>query len=227
MNNTVQYYFKNIFYYFLFYIYVYGFYEILYSYLHYIKKINSLTPYKKKYVVKNLVKSINLAALTFYSIPYLIYPAITYHTWDNNIIHVCGLFYSSNDLAALIYVPNLPKTTKNHHQVTVFLSVVSLFIDYNTSSLGRMLFIYSLSSSSSFIVNTYLGSRYICDKKDLVTMKKSARNIYGLSLSINWGWHIYWCVNYYYLLRIQHLLYFLIMFFIVKDDIILFKWLCN
>ena len=224
---NITYMFKNLFYYFLFYIYVYGSYEILYIYLHCKKKINTLTQYKKKYVVKNLIKSFNLAGLTLYSVPFVIYPAFMYHSWNNNIIHLCGLFYSSNDLAALMYVPNLPKTTQNHHKVTVFLSLLSLFIDYNNSSLGRMLFVYTIASSSSFIVNTYLGSRYIYDKEELVSMKKTARNVYGMALATNWGWHIYWCVNYYYLLNIQHLLYFIVMFFIVKDDIILFKWLCN
>ena len=142
-------------------------------------------------------------------------------------MQICGLFYSSNDFIALIYVKKLSPTTKNHHKVTLFLSFLSLGIDYNTSTLGRMLFVYTLASSSAFVVNYYLGMRFLKDKEKTAETRILARNIYGISLFLNWGWHIYWSTNYYYLLGPQHFIYFFVLFWIIKDDIILFKWLCN
>tara|TARA_A100001011_G_scaffold23766_1_gene23680 strand:- start:319 stop:801 length:483 start_codon:yes stop_codon:yes gene_type:complete len=159
--------------------------------------------------------------------PYIIYPAVVYYKWDNNIMHICGLFYSANDFVALIYVNNLSKTTKNHHKVTVFLSFLALGIDYTQSTLGRMLFVYTLSSSYAYLVNYYLGTRFLYDKKETLQMKKNARNIYGTTLICNWTWHICWSVINYNLIGIQHLIYFFIMYYVVKDDIILFTWLCN
>jgi hypothetical protein len=140
---------------------------------------------------------------------------------------MCGLFYSSNDFIALTCVEKLSPTTKNHHRVTILMSLVSLGIDYTTSTLGRMLFVYTLASSSAFIVNYYLGMRFLEDKEKTKDLKLMARNIYGVSLLSNWTWHLYWSTNYYYLLGPEHFIYFFMLFWIVKDDIILFKWLCN
>jgi len=191
------------------------------------KKYLELENDKQQYVTKNIVKSINLAGLTLYSIPKIIYPAIMYNSWNNSIVHICGVFYSSNDFVALMTVDKLAESTKSHHRITTVLSLVALSIDFNTSTLGRMMFIYTIASSSAYLVNTYLGMRFLYNKDSLIKMKKRARDIYGVSLFLNWSWHIYWAINNYNLLGIQHYLYFLLLFWIVKDDIILFKWLCR
>lgn len=227
-NYDFNYDFNAVYYLIFFILFIRFFFYITYVYLFATEySFTKLTNYKKQYVVKNIVKSINLAGLTIYSIPYIIYPAIFYSTWDNNIMHICGLFYGSNDLVALLYVNNLPETTKNHHKITVILSLVNLGIDYNVSTVGRMMFIYTLASSSAYLVNYYLGTRYLYKKGSLVDMKKKARNIYGISLILNWGWHFWWCVNFYNLLGLQHLVYFGLMSWVIKDDIILFNWLCR
>tara|TARA_B110000967_G_C18807327_1_gene521718 strand:+ start:599 stop:1285 length:687 start_codon:yes stop_codon:yes gene_type:complete len=190
------------------------------------KKYLTLDNDKQQYVQKNIVKSINLACLTVYGVSQIIYPVVMYNTWDNNIIHICGVFYSSNDFVALLYVNKLSQTTKNHHKITVFLSFVALTVDFKTSTFGKMMFIYTFSSTATYLVNTYLGIRFLYEKDDLTIMKRSARNIYGVSLLLNWCWHIQWCINNFNLLGVQHYLYFLLLFFIIKDDVLLFKWLC-
>lgn len=223
-----EYKFSLIPYFFIFSLYVRIFLFILHNYLNlFNKKYISYPEYRKQYITKNIVKSINLGALTLYSIPCIIYPAYFYNYWDNNIMYICGLFYSSNDFVALTYVDKLSQTTKNHHRVTIFMSLVSLGIDYTTSTLGRMLFVYTLASSSAFIVNYYLGMRFLEDKEKTKGLKIMARNIYGSSLFVNWAWHLYWSANYYYLLAPEHFFYFFMLFWIIKDDIILFNWLCN
>ena len=228
MDIITSYNFSYIPYFFAFSIYVRILFNILDTVLITLnKKYINYPTYRQQYIVKNLVKSFNLGALTLYSVPYVIYPAFFYNSWDNNILYMCGLFYSSNDFVALTYVEKLSSTTKNHHKVTLFLSFLSLGIDYNTSSLGRMLFVYTLASSSAFMVNYYLGMRFLKERNEMKETKLLARNIYGVSLLSNWSWHIYWCINYYLLLEIQHYIYFFVLFWIVKDDIILFNWLCN
>ena len=217
--------------YFLFFcFYIRIFYFFMYTYL---KNTNNkfylLDNHKKQYVVKNIVKSYNLGALSLYSIPFIVYPAFMYQKWDSNLMHICGLFYSSNDFVALLYVKKLSPTTINHHKITTIFSLLALFIDYTTSSLGRMLFVYTLASSYAFLVNYYLGTRFLYNKEDksIINMKKNARNIYALSLLCNWNWHIFWSVYNYNLLELQHLIYFCTMYPVIKDDIVLLTWLCN
>jgi hypothetical protein len=229
MNNiATQYNISLLPYFLLFSFYVRISFFILHNYLNiFNKKYITYPTHRKQYITKNIVKSVNLGALTLFSMPCIIYPAYFYNSWNNDIMKLCGLFYSSNDFIALVCVKKLSPTTKNHHRVTVFLSLVSLGIDFTTSTLGRMLFVYTLASSSAFIVNYYLGMRFLEDKEKTKDLKKMARNIYGVSLLSNWGWHLYWSTNYYYLLGPEHFIYFFMLFWIVKDDIILFKWLCN
>ena len=223
-----QYNFSLIPYFFFFSLYVRIFFFMLHNYLNFFnKKYITYPQHRRQYITKNIVKSVNLGALTILSIPCIIYPAYFYNYWDNNIMCIFGLFYSSNDFVALTYVEKLSPTTKNHHSVTIFMSFVSLGIDFTTSTLGRMLFVYTLASSSAFIVNYYLGMRFLEDKEKTKELKKFARNIYGSSLFVNWSWHIYWSTNYYHLLGPEHFFYFFMLFWIIKDDIILFKWLCN
>ena len=228
LNPTISYNFKSIPYFLVFCIYVRLFFYVIYIFFNYTnQKFYRLKNERKQYVVKNIVKSINLGALSLYSLPYIIYPAFMYQTWNNNILHIAGLFYSSNDFVALTYVDNLSVTTKSHHKVTVFLSFLALAIDYNTSSLGKMLFVYTLSSTNAFLVNYHLGSRFLYDKDETYDMKKKARNVYAMTLFFNWGWHIYWSITNFDLLGIQHLFYFCVMYYVVKDDLVLFSWLCN
>ena len=179
---------------------------------------------KKQYVVKNIVKSINLAALSIYSLPYIVYPLVMSQNLNNGLMHITGLFYSSGDFIALMYVKDLPSTTKNHHKVTVFFSFLSLGIDFNNSSLGKLLFVYTMASANAFIVNYHLGSRFLYDKEDTLYMKKKARDVYGLTLFFNWGWHVYWFITNFNDLAIEHFFYLCILYPIVKDDIILFSW---
>lgn len=228
MINYSNYNFESIPYFIFFSIYVRIFFYITYIFLNNTNtKFLNLKNDRKQYVVKNIVKSVNLCGLSLYSVPYIIYPAFMYNKWNNNLMHIAGLYYSSNDFVALTYVNNLSTTTKNHHKVTIFLSFLALAIDYNNSSLGKMLFVYTLSSSNAFLVNYHLGTRLLYNKEETLTIKKNARNVYAMSLLINWGWHIYWCLTNFNLLGLQHLLYFGVMIPVVKDDIVLLTWLCN
>ena len=210
------------------YIYVRCFYSIVFNLLKNTnKKFNTLSNYKQKYITKNIVKSFNLLFLLLHSTPNIIYPIYFYNTWNNNLLYKAALFYSSNDLAALTYISKLPSNTRNHHITTTVLSIISVNIDFNSSLLGKMIFIYCFFSTIAFPVNIYLGMRHLYKEEKLVTFKKYTRNIYALSLSLNWSWHIFTSIKNYNTLGISHLIYFFCLFWIIKDDIILMKWLNN
>ena len=227
INSTMINYLYYSSYFISFVLYVKFLYFCTFHLLHKNKNFQDLSLYKKKYVTKNIVKSFNLFISLLVGFPTFIYPAFMYNIWNNHIIYLLGFFYSSNDFAALNYIKDLPKNTRNHHIVTTLISFFSINLDFNTSILGRMVICYAFFSALSLPVNIYLGLRYIYDKKNLVTLKKYTRNIYALSLSLNWTWHIFTSIKNYNTLGISHLIYFFCLFWIIKDDIILMKWLNN
>ena len=227
INSTMINYLYYSSYYISFVLYVRFLYFCTFHLLHKNKNFQGLSLYKKKYVTKNIVKSFNLFISLLVGFPAFIYPAFMYNIWNNHTIYLLGFFYSSNDFAALNYIEDLPKNTRNHHIVTTLISFFSINLDFNTSILGRMVICYAFFSALSLPVNTYLGLRYIYDKKNLVTFKKYCRNIYALTLSIIWTYHIITFYNNFYLFGIQHYIYLFGLIWIVKDDIILMKWLSN
>ena len=188
-------------------------------------KFRTLPIHKQYYVVKNIIKSATLVIICGISLPTIIFPVYMNGMWSNYWCHRIGILYTTNDFMGLILVDKLPTTTRNHHIITTILCLISLGIDFQISTLGQMLFVYTLASASSYLVNFHLGARLLYEKNELVHIKKSARNIYFISCMINWGWHVIWCIKNYNLLYFQHMLYFLFLFFIIKDDIILLRWL--
>jgi hypothetical protein len=193
------------------------------------EKFRWLEEDKKNYIVKNIIKSGALSVLCVASIPTIIIPVITTNTWSNYWCYRLGILYTANDTMGLLLVNNLPKTTQYHHKITTILGLVSLGVDFQNSYLGQMMFVYTLCSAASFLVNYYLGIRYLYEKGNnkMLKLKKNARNIYLMSCAVNWGWHLQWIFNNYTLIEIQHIIYFLLLIFIVKDDLILLNWLNN
>lgn len=225
--SIINYDYNTLLYFPLFYVLLKIQYQIIYTYLFlcYYDNINRLPHHKKKYIIKNFSKAINLGLFSLFSIPYILYPIILNQPCDNHLYHICGAFYSSNDLFALINVPKLSRTTRNHHIITTSLSIISFSIDFNNSELGKMLFMYTLFSTYTFIVNYYLGSRFIHDYEQNNKIRLLSRNIYTGSLFINWSWHIFHFIQNYNVLSYQHFIYYMMLYWIIKDDIILLKWL--
>ena len=192
-----------------------------------IEKYNKLPLDKRKYVIKNFIKSFQLIIIAWVMMKPLIIPALYHNQWDNRLIHITGAIYTSNDLMGLIMVKKLPYSTKAHHAITTALCLTSFGIDFQTSQLGRMMFVYTLASAHAYLVNFYLGVRLIVEKNKLKLLRISSRNIYFICCLFNWGWHILWVFNNYGIINIGHLMYFMLLFWIVKDDIILLSWLNN
>ena len=196
-------------------------------YLQRYEKYNKLPLQRRKYIVKNIIKSFFLLFLCTALFKPLIWPAIKYNQWNNKYIHLAGALYTSNDIMGLIMVDNLPYSTKMHHTITTILCLTSFGIDFQTSHLGKMLFVYTLSSSHAYLVNFYLGARLLTEKAKLELIRITSRNIYFLCCLFNWGWHLLWIFNNFGIINIGHLMYFMVLFWIIKDDLILLSWLNN
>ena len=197
------------------------------KYLQKYEKYNTLPLERRKYIIKNFIKSGILFALSVGLFQPLVWPVIKYNQWNSRLIHFTGSVYTSNDIMGLVMVRDLPYSTKMHHGITTFLCLVCFGIDFQTSHLGQLMFVYTLASSHAYLVNFYLGARLLTEKAKLEMVRIASRNIYFVCCLFNWSWHILWVFNNYGIIDSTHLAYFALLFWIIKDDIILLSWLNN
>jgi hypothetical protein len=185
--------------------------------------INDFSNYKKKYIVKNICKSI----LLFLILLIVINPFINgfiYGIWSNLTFHICGCLYTAIDLGGLIYVKGLPKSTIIHHITTTIIGILNIFTNYEIDGYYKSFLIYCFFSIIPFIVNFYLGARYIIS--DNLLKKKIAKIscvVYGSSLFFN----ILCEIILFFTNEFSYSIFFYIIIFIMilNDDIILIKFL--
>jgi len=135
--------------------------QILFKY--YIKNdaiLDKFSLYKRRYIIKNLWKSavLSLILLTT-SLP--IVDGFFYQLWSPTVFLFWGTLYVSLDLSGLVYVRGLPIATKIHHVVVCILGTLNAITDYNMPGYYRSILIYTYFSIVPFIVNFYLGYRYL------------------------------------------------------------------
>jgi hypothetical protein len=213
-------------------------YPIVYRLLQINEGFSNLKYGKQLYVVKNVIKSISLAYLTCKTIFYV--PMfLQFGDLDMDLVRWWGTLFVANDITALMVVPNLPQNTKNHHQMTFLLLNIVYICDANELEFIKLICIYTIFSYYAFLVNLYLGLRFLVIKNttNLSTYKFINNFIdrlrvlayynYGMCLAINWTFHIYYLVSHFFQLSFYHLLYFLFLVPIIKDDLILLGWLKN
>lgn len=195
-------------------------------------KFKTLTIDRRLYVVKNLVKSFVLACITIFGTPHF-YNNFLESKFDNEIIYKFGALYVSNDIIALCVVKKLSLSTKLHHFITTLLLFYSFTLDFNNlENPGLLMYIYTILSSYSFLVNFYLGVRFLKEKEGIMAnyidiCKIYAYYIYIISCSVNWALHLFIIAlaTFAGLISMQYVIYFILLEFIVYDDLVLLDWL--
>ena len=210
-----------------------AYYIIFYVILVFNEQFQKIKISKQLYIVKNIVKSWILLYIAIYaSIDF--YKYLVTNEINMNLIYHYASTYVSNDILALILVPNLPYTTRIHHMITSLFLIYTLNIDYNEiTNVGQLLFIYTLFSSYTFLVNFYLGIRFLKHDtnnylNEIIEYSRIyAYHIYKYSCFINWTIHILLLSYRAYLgvFNLHYIIYSGLLFFIVKDDLILMSWL--
>jgi hypothetical protein len=180
--------------------------------------------HKKMYVVKNFIKSLFLAGLCT--------QLGNFSNLMNGTINLlfvkrCAIYYIMNDVIGLILVKKLPLTTKMHHITTTLCGFAIMAKETNCLDILTLIVVYAVFSSIAFCVNFYLGLRIYSTN---IALKRYLSNIsfwtYLLSCIVNWILQTYLAnevikkVPYHYTL-----FYFIFLYFVGKDDIILMKWL--
>lgn len=186
-------------------------------------KYITLPSSKKRYIQKNIVKSIYLALLLCYSLFNVVIP-VYYNKWNNYVIHRIAVLYASNDFTGLICVDKLPTTTKIHHIVSTLMVFASLSLNFQHSDIAQAMFWYTICSASAYIVNLQLGIRFLFRKNDIEVLRNVASKIYIMSCFCNWTGQAFWVYSR-SIWTWMHFLYLGLIVWIIRDDIILIKWL--
>ena len=173
---------------------VFGLYILISAFLSLNTNYQKIKLEKQMYIIKNVVKSLVLFYVGIFSSIDFIY-FIYNDEFEMNAVYDYASFYVANDFIALLIVPNLPKTTIIHHQITCLFLLYTLHVDFNSiENVGQLLFIYTIFSSYAFLVNFYLGIRFLKNKNDNNSLlnkvieytKIYAYYIYTISCIINW-----------------------------------------
>lgn len=177
---------------------------------------------KRYYIIKNLLKSLNLCLSSIVFVYYVLTPILIEGAWNDNYNHIGAIFYCVNDFVGLLRVDKLPRTTKIHHILSTTLCIYSTTLSYQKFSVARLMFVYCMCSGLTFSVNAYLGLRYLypCN-----LLRQFSLYFYAGVCFFNWSWHIYYTLINYYLLDRYILIYYLLLINIVRDDLILMSWL--
>ena len=183
----------------------------------------TFSAYKRKYITKNIWKSfILLIILIGASIQFL--DGFINNVWSNLSFKTWGTVYVALDLSGLIYVKGLPIATVIHHVVVNILGIVNAQTDYNLPGYYRSILIYTYFSIIPFLVNFYLGYRYL-DTNEYRKKKLAhyAYRIYQLSLFL-----IIFSQLIFFITEPFHysiVLYFVLYCLILNDDIKLILFL--
>ena len=224
---------------------LYRVYYILYhKLLSFNNKYNTLSKERQYYIIFNMSKSSMLAFLS-----YLIYVG-----YNKNIVHLTNIdwsnqrmfknitgLYAITDLVPLFVNRDKMMTSTIIHHICVVGAFMGV-LNSNLEDIGisNAIILYGLYSSFAFLVNFFLGVRFLLDK-DSIRMKyikKITFINYITSCGCNWSLQgiylvyyinklvlLYWnntihITNYVYLL-----LYVAFLYFWISDDIILMRFL--
>lgn len=210
------------------------FYGVFHKILVFSPEYQSLSYNKKCYVLKNLTKSLMLFLILVFFMNDLFVPAL-YNTWNNEYANLFANAYVSNDFVGLLIVPKLPKSTKMHHIISTSLLLYSYTINFQEENVGRWMFIYTLMSTFPFLVNSYLGLRFIQTKENsninifIDKIRVMAYYIYLSTCFFNWLVHGLLVSNkiYNFNLELPYIIYLFLLIPIINDDLILLNWLYN
>lgn len=206
-----------------------------------LQKNNTFNRYhqsRKNYIIKNLMKTFAMFYI-FISFIYIIDFFYFNLILTNSLIRNYGAIYVGNDLAGLIMVDKLPKTTKFHHIVSVCLFCIVSYIDVEKNDIVKMICIYTIFSFIPYCVNAFLALRFFVNKNSKINKKQIfinkvvdkirivAKNTYMLTCFANWIIHLNYFINkiLIYQFNLYHIIYILLLIPIINDDIILLKWL--
>ena len=205
-------------------------------------KLNKLSKYsnykedRKEYILTNMLKSFYLGIIAFvflYNLFSFNINLIDTKSWNTSIIFWKNLVavYTSTDLIGLIRNKKMALTTIIHHYCVLIGFVLISFKDFSDEGIYKSIFIYGAFSSLAFLVNLYLGARFLLNKGSYSDkmLKKGAYISYLCVVVFNILWQVYYLIStLIYVssyLKLGILITLLSMW--IRDDLILLDFLSN
>ena len=205
-------------------------------------RFRSLKPAsRRRYVIKNLLKSALLLFLGIAATPGM-YRFFYQNNPDNEWIHTVGVLYAIPDVYALWWVRGmLYQSTIYHHLSVGVLATVGLFLDHNIDTHWIAMLVYAYISMWTGVVNLYLGARFLLKRNDKDEDRWRQRlacvalSIYAGCCLVNWTYQLHTVMKWLdwrwgdlsWENFVGLIAYCAMMFFIVKDDLILMRKLRN
>lgn len=200
-------------------------------------QFRQITPaHKQWYVVANMSKALFLFIMCF-STRYWIGAYKCNIQDDCQLIELkrCMMVYCATDMVALFLVPKLPSSTILHHISTTMIALVVCSVNLQAKGWAGLLgfckmgCMYGTLSTVAFSVNAYLGLRVVYPKAAWMKLLCHVSLItYLLTIMLNWSTHLLWLLGYWAPDRdfsIFTILYIGMLYFLVRDDIVLVQWL--
>jgi|SaaInlV_165m_DNA_2_1040747.scaffolds.fasta_scaffold03344_6 hypothetical protein len=176
---------------------------------------------RRVYVVKNVIKGFYLALISLSTL-YWVIPDIIRGTWNSTVLQTFASLYVSNDIVGL-YTVKLHVSTRMHHMTAAVFLMAAWCADFQESTTAKMLALYTIFSALTFLVNLYLGLRFVfnVNSPGMTALKRYAKWSYVLGCGMNWVCQVVLAWNNSELWLNAYLMGLV---FIVWDDIILLKW---
>ena len=193
---------------------------------------------RRYYILTNILKSLVLTLLSYVFLKALMNGDISLYLdeeWiaSNELLLNMGGLYVTTDFVALFMNRNMSKSTIYHHVCVVIGYIFLYMLDLKDDGLHKSLIMYGGFSSLASIVNLFLGVRFLeniplfCN-----TLKRLSLITYIFACFGNWTWQLLYIIKllkefYSISMYIQISCFLLIVYFWIKDDIILMKFLYN
>ena len=210
-------------------------YKILDSILILSRSYSTVREDKRKYILKNFIKTFSLIFVLLMQGKTLFLNMFSGEP-EFNLIKLHGSIYVANDLTGLLLVPNLPLTTKVHHNMTILLLGAISYFTIHDTLIVRLILVYTFWSMSAFLVNFHLGLRFFKKEEGKIGyyidciidhIRVSAYYNYLICCIFNWSIHIYYIFKNIIYEDFDYLIipYCSLLVPIINDDLVLMSWL--
>ena len=119
--------------------------------------------------------------------------------WGTNIIFWKNLVavYTSTDLVGLIRNKKMATTTIIHHYCVLIGFFVISFKQFKEEGIYKAIFVYGCFSSLAFLVNFFLGYRFLVDKDSYKSniIKSLSHKSYLFVIISNVTWQLYYIIT--------------------------------
>jgi hypothetical protein len=204
------------------------------------KKYNEYTLDRKEYILTNIIKSKVLLLISGLFITNVYNNQLNLLTVRNNtgnylIWKNISALYACTDFIGLIRNTKMELSTTIHHYCVLITYLIISALDFEKESIFKAALMYGAFSAIAFLVNFYLGFRFLVEKysKNERILRKLSAISYVLACAFNWAWQVYYMRVLYlnstniYNIIIQFTIYFILLAAWISDDLKLMRFLLN